>query len=1678
MNINTSSKHGGPGNTLQGKNEASSFTNMRITGKIANRFRVYRVLAKAIQIVSFCLLPAVTAQAQQPVQVATLLRPPYTLQLTDYYASTQEKLVVILTNRDLNKPVLSVRLRMNIESQNVQLHTRDFGALPIIQLEAGVPLRLSLGDLAPYFSPDNLDFAGITRAQYVQQAKLPEGFYQFCFEAVEVTTGQVASTKTCSMAWISLSDPPLLNIPRKGEAVALKEPQNIIFQWTPRHLNSPNSAYVTEYDFQLVELWDNSLAPEVAFQSMQPLYETTTRATTLLYGPSQPLLLPGKRYGWRIRARARGGIDDVDIFRNQGYSEIYWFSFQDVCPPPTGINGSAGQFGNLEFAWAPNSRHTGYLVSYRQKDVADAAWFDQHSSSTSALVYDVKPGVEYEYRIAGFCNSDQPVYSDVYTVSLPPRESDSFVNCRIVPDPQITNRQPLTVLQPGDVFTAGDFPIKITQVGGAGSFSGRGYVTVPFLGRAKVLVVFDNIQVNTDKQLIAGAVITTYDVSEGSVADVDEAEDIFRDYRGIVSRLNGMTIDTDADDLAGVINKVNEHAEKELPAEVADQVKQNTQELLDLKLEYDQAKATHDALPDGEPTKKELEKKMEELKDRFEEIKSSFEGIDKKSVRSKSYTVSFVKNDPLTKYGFDYYQYPNTEDRYDTIHEWGEDSRPIYYIPWKSVPTGMSDWVDVVSRKGDVLPDGLFFRSVTGEVESSKTDAATTRVKVYGYNNPGEKTQIIAYQKKDTANVEVGKINVVSYEQMYRKLVVVPVNDKRSTCTREELEKDLNNIYSQALVQWSVEIKPPLISNYDFDGDGRMKSIPWIGSIAPKTYTVEMTQVIKDFAARESFDPDAHYLFLVLPAEQDWSGVNPFRKNVGFIFMDKLMTGNKSEFVITMAHEIGHGAFRLNHTFDELKPLPKGSTLNLMDYSDGSRELAKYQWDQIHTPLSMLSLSDGNYENIEKGDLNDGNLTADDFKTRVFVTLQEYQQNLWSFETGKGDITGCFEPYKKQVTGLENAIFAILNDDDQLNAFALQIRDQVLNPSDLSQIKSAVCSAITEKVKDFKLLITYDSVQYEDGESIYVEGEESEIKLEVSGSDASIVLNSADIIWQGATGQGDDAVVKLGELDETELDEPEQAVTVAAASSTARVLVKRTYVTLAADKFFAPTVENLDVAYTVKSGDWKYAKFEVFKNGDATNPVYVDNTIASQGKAVRISWDGKMNTGANKGAYINIYDSPYKVKLSVSTDEKFTESYSAEKQVTVEIQSLALTPAGKLNLVKPYVKATEILQDIEAQVKIRNKKGQGVATALPITLSWTYDDPDDMANDPKRIIDYNGDAGDDNAGVGFGGKLGSWKPFAGYTAQTKTIESQAEVNTTGENKGKNKVTFSASVAAGDNYILKAVIRDKAFKVLKQAKTDIWTVRKKIVFENVYEMVGSQDMAKIMNKSNIDPAFSGNGCTDYSVVSSIVKLDETKRYVTELSPPDPATELPSGDELADYLFGPDPAVRSAAQKKINEKAQAWYKRNDLYVRTQLGIYRDKLGIKPKSIIGAHYLDPKSDGDFDTGKTNYYPDGIVINVSEGDEPPLMVDPDGEWSSTQGTEELATGNTWIYLNVKTDKRRQIVGRHEVGHASDHDSFGSGDHATQGLMHPTSDISLKNPEGVSEFSDESIVILRGRTR
>ena len=441
-----------------------------------------------------------------PVQSTTQLIPPYSLKLSDYSTATLDRISLNIILIDVLEPTLQVRLKMYIENNDgLSISSRDVvsGASPIT-LEGGIPTRLGNLDLQPYFEFANLQ--GISAQQY--NNTLPEGLYRFCFEAYDITSGRLVSRKDCTTVYMVLNDPPLLNLPSKAEMVVVKNPQNIFFTWTPRHLNATN----VEYEFTLKELWDVSTDPQTEFIKSPPLYQTTTRATALLYGPAETQLLPNKTYGWQVRAYVSDGISETSVFKNGGYSEIYHFVNTDSCDEPKYILAESEGITKERITWEP-SDHKQYQIQYRKKGSINN-WFEGTTTDISATIYDLEPGTTYEYRVGGQCITDGPfVYSgtsEFTTTIAATSNTQSNYNCGIAPNIQITNQEPLESLDPNIGFTAGDFDVTIKEhSGGNGVFSGTGYITVPYMRDAKISVDFTNVKINTEYQLIEGVVTTS-----------------------------------------------------------------------------------------------------------------------------------------------------------------------------------------------------------------------------------------------------------------------------------------------------------------------------------------------------------------------------------------------------------------------------------------------------------------------------------------------------------------------------------------------------------------------------------------------------------------------------------------------------------------------------------------------------------------------------------------------------------------------------------------------------------------------------------------------------------------------------------------------------------------------------------------------------------------------------------------------------------------------------------------------------------------------------------------------------------------------------------------------------------------------------------------------------------------
>ncbi|SHF93076.1 hypothetical protein [Flavobacterium johnsoniae] len=482
----------------------------------------------------------VTGYAQlYPVQLTPVFNSPYSVKISDYAASMDTKMQLLINPTDISISQRRVRLKLYIQGNGLNIQTSDYAQEQRpIYINGGELQTLTNVDIASLFRLENLQ--GISAAQYANP--LPEGMYNFCFEMYDFVTNQKISQKSCASLYLILNDPPILNTPQKNEQIASTEFPNILFTWTPRQINATN----VSYKFELKQLLDPSLDPQIGFQMSPTLYEETLFGTALLYNLSMPILTPGLRYAWRVRAISTTGLSENAIFKNDGYSEIYSFKYTASCAAPTFLLSEAQSSKSVKITWEGIPEHTRYQVQYKKQDVRNAQWFSSNSLNRQSLIINLEPGVTYQFRVGSSCDPAEDgvqsfTYSNISTFTTPTETSGvPAYNCGIVPQINIQNQKPLTNLIQSETFKAGDFPVTILELQGQNSpYSGRGYIIVPYLADTKIAVEFKDIVINTDYQLISGIVETSYNPDWKNVVNIaDDIKDVVESTNEIADLIN------------------------------------------------------------------------------------------------------------------------------------------------------------------------------------------------------------------------------------------------------------------------------------------------------------------------------------------------------------------------------------------------------------------------------------------------------------------------------------------------------------------------------------------------------------------------------------------------------------------------------------------------------------------------------------------------------------------------------------------------------------------------------------------------------------------------------------------------------------------------------------------------------------------------------------------------------------------------------------------------------------------------------------------------------------------------------------------------------------------------------------------------------------------------------------
>jgi hypothetical protein len=838
-----------------------------------------------------------------PVHISTQLIPPYSGYLPDYADPSAEKLKVILQFNDFSVPQYNLKLKFEIKGNGFTLSTKTFYIPPPITLIPGQPFLLSGADLAPYLNSNNLDFIGINQSQYERRMALPEGYYDICVTAYDYSNTNIqVSNQSCTQAWFTLSDPPFLNLPVCTSTLIPLNPQNIIFQWTPMNLGSPNSALNTEYEFALWECRpDNNVNENQIVLSTAPIYSITTQQTFINYGINEPPLNLYMKYVWRVKAKDNTGRD---LFKNSGNSQICTFTYGNLTNVlgdainltlnAQTINHRTGQCN-----WTKQSVYENYLLQVRK--LGTEYWFDYPNVLGIERVGNLEPNTTYQARVRGEGNGITGNWSNiaVFTTQGPPNYS-----CNDQANPYNTtlpNPLPINKASAGLIIQSGQFEIittKIETTGSPGWFKGEGFALI--FGAKRVAVKWKNIYIDEANQHQQGKIEAVTDGINKWLSqwDINVAEDNATYENGIID-----SVFVNGNQICYTLQGSNNNICIPTPSNV-------------------NAKAIRDG--EGNEYIIVLTPPPPKINGPIDYINYSSDSLDVNDSTKIIFEASINQN-----YGFDKKEYAAFIPNYETIKlKTGKN----YFVANKSVGEGQNDIVVANVQITNFNPSLLSFKLNNGTVLNTVTTNNINQVVVIDI--PSNAGCVYAWYN----NKKIGKLNVFSLKPIIKKVVFVPINNATPNITQNQL----NDLFKQANVSYSVSIAPSFSFNLGVDGleaaDANLLS----------KYSSEMRKLRDAYKNYDTlYDKQALYIFVVSEfSNPDLKGYMARGRAVGFI-----SSGTSPK---EIAHEIAHGAFSLEHTFPKIE---KQSSSNLMDYTNGV-QLVLEQWKQMQMPNNSFNWFD------------------------------------------------------------------------------------------------------------------------------------------------------------------------------------------------------------------------------------------------------------------------------------------------------------------------------------------------------------------------------------------------------------------------------------------------------------------------------------------------------------------------------------------------------------------------------------------------------------------------------------------------------------------------------------------------------------------------------------------------
>jgi len=288
-----------------------------------------------------------------------------------------------------------------------------------------------------------------------------------------------------------------------------------------------------------------------------------------------------------------------------------------------------------------------------------------------------------------------------------------------------------------------------------------------------------------------------------------------------------------------------------------------------------------------------------------------------------------------------------------------------YQVPgqWIALEEGKSTKLVAKFTKGDgdINLDSVSFYIQAEEdavkIENLKWSATNECELTIFAGKETEHLNLIAMDKsKGSLNV-LGRAFIQSMKNENITLHLVPVRRDPGSIKTDVISGRLNAIYNPLGKYFTIKLEDQFDKDkkFSFLDDGLDVSETSLLSLESKEMK-DLTQAyVKEHPEVE--DSKDAYIFICPSAkDKNVKGDMPRNKSIGYVFSSAATYGTDTD-AWTIAHELGHGIFDLEHTFDF--GVNKNTTKNLMDYNQGT-ETKVWQWTVMdnHPSYTLPFLED------------------------------------------------------------------------------------------------------------------------------------------------------------------------------------------------------------------------------------------------------------------------------------------------------------------------------------------------------------------------------------------------------------------------------------------------------------------------------------------------------------------------------------------------------------------------------------------------------------------------------------------------------------------------------------------------------------------------------------------------